>query len=40
MEKAKKGTIPPLENLWKNVYKDTLGSYTRGLDSKTKIQLL
>lgn len=39
VEKAKQGTIPPAENLWKNIYVDPVGSTMRGLDSKTKIQL-
>lgn len=39
VERAKKGTIPPSEMLWKNIYADPLGSVMRGLDSSTKIQL-
>lgn len=39
VEKAKQGTIPPAENLWKHIYKAPLGSVMKGLESKTKIQL-
>lgn len=39
VERAKQGTIPPAEMLWKNIYKAPLGSVMRGLDSQTKIQL-
>jgi pyruvate dehydrogenase E1 component alpha subunit len=39
VEKAKKGSIPPADALWKNIYLDTLGSKMKGLDSKTHIQL-
>ena len=39
VETAKKADIPPPEMLWTNTYKDTLGSYTRGIDSHTKVKL-
>ncbi|BDA45344.1 Pyruvate dehydrogenase E1 component subunit alpha-1, mitochondrial [Coccomyxa sp. Obi] len=39
VEKAKQGTIPPADMLWKNIYSDPLGSVMRGMDSQTKIAL-
>ncbi len=39
VEKAKQGTIPPADRLWKNIYSDPLGAVMRGMDSQTKISL-
>lgn len=39
VEEAKKGPLPKEEQLWKNIYVDTLGMHLRGRDSKTKIKL-
>ena len=39
VEKAKKGTIPKADMLWKNIYAETLGGVMRGMDSQTKIKL-
>lgn len=39
VDKAKNSPIPPDDALWKNIYKDTLGSKMKGLDSAVKIQL-
>jgi hypothetical protein len=39
VEKAKQGTIPPAEQLWRNIYSETLGGVMRGMDSKTKVKL-
>jgi len=39
VEKAKQGTIPHADQLWKNIYKETLGGVMRGMDSQTKITL-
>lgn len=39
VEQAKNAAAPPPEMLWTNIYKDTLGTDTRGVDSHTKIKL-
>jgi hypothetical protein len=39
VERAKQGTIPSPDMLWKNIYADPLGSVMRGMDSQTKIEL-
>ena len=39
VEKAKQGTIPAAEQLWKNIYHESLGAVMRGMDSQTKIKL-
>ena len=39
VEQAKQSSPPPPEMLWTNTYKDTLGVYTRGIDSRTKVKL-
>lgn len=36
---AKASPVPEAEMLWKNIYKDPLGSSVKGLDSKTHIKL-
>lgn len=36
---AKASPVPEAEMLWKNIYKDPLGSSVKGLDSKTYIKL-
>ena len=36
---AKESPVPEPEMLWKNIYKDPLGSSVKGLDSKTHIKL-
>ena len=39
VEQAKQSSPPPPEMLWTNTYKDTLGVSTRGIDSRTKVEL-
>ena len=39
VEKAKQGTIPAADQLWKNIYHESLGAVMRGMDSQTKIKL-
>lgn len=39
MAQAKQSSIPPKENLWKNIYRDPIGSSVKGLDSSVKVKL-
>jgi pyruvate dehydrogenase E1 component alpha subunit len=39
VEKAKAAPVPPMEDLYKNVYVDGLGMVVRGIDSQHKIHL-
>lgn len=39
VSEAKNSPVPEAEALWQNIYKDPLGSYVKGLDSKTHIKL-
>lgn len=39
VELAKKSATPPGEMIWTNIYKETLGADTRGVDSRTKVKL-
>lgn len=36
---AKQSAIPPPEALWRNIYRDPVGSSVRGLDSTVKVAL-
>ena len=40
VEKAKQGTIPPAEQLWKNIYAETLGGGHEGHGQQDKGQAL
>ncbi len=40
VEQAKKGSIPPLDSLYRNIYKAPLGSVARGVDAKTMHKML